>query len=61
MNTNTMELNLNEMGAVSGGFDWDRFTSKFEWRDFVGVLVFGPIGELKLVGKVIDALTEDDD
>ena len=60
MNTDTMELDLNEMETVNGGVDWDRFASHFEWRDAAGVLLFGPIGELMLLGKVIDALELDD-
>ncbi len=61
MNTDTMELNINEMEAVSGGFDWDHFAGKFEWKDFVEILVFGPIAELRPAGKVITALAWDED
>ena len=49
----TMELNLNEMETISSGTDWDHIVSKTEWKDLIDALVFGSMGDVKPLEKLI--------
>ena len=53
MNTSMMELNLNELEAVNGGFDFKRFISHFETEDVLIAVLGGPIGQGLFLAEVV--------
>ena len=48
MKTNMIELNLNEMKEINGGYSIDEFL-----HDALIVVAFGPLGEGYVAGKAI--------
>ena len=51
MNTNTMELNMNEMELVNGGIEWGKIFKEAAWGIGIGAAsgagvgaFFGPVG-----------------
>ena len=60
MNTNRMELNLNELEAVNGGWDWDSFFCAGGAGAICGALAggtlgicLGPVGWCALAGAAV--------
>ncbi len=51
MNTSMKEMNLNEMEAVCGGFDFKRFLSAFDTEDALIAILGGPFGQGLILGK----------
>ena len=53
MNTNMKELNLNELKAVNGGFNWKRAFGNFGTEDIALCVFLGPIGQGLVAAKAI--------
>lgn len=48
MNTNTMELNLNEMEMVNGGWSWDGFVNGVIGGAYGGACIGATVGAAAL-------------
>ena len=60
MNTNTMELNMNEMEQVNGGgYKWGQIFDEFDRQDVLMVLCGGPLGEAYVIGKLAFLMSQD--
>ena len=60
MNTNTMELNMNEMEMVAGGgYKWGKIFDEFDRQDVLMVLCGGPLGEAYVIGKLAFLMSQD--
>ena len=46
MNTNTMELNLNEMEQVNGGIEWGKIFKEAAWGVGIGAACGAGVGRL---------------
>ena len=56
MDTNKMELKLNEMEAINGGFNFKRFISNFDMEDAFIAVLGGPVGQTLILGKAAAAV-----
>ena len=49
MNTNMMELNMNEMELVNGGIEWGKIFKEAAWGVGIGAVVVGAANTVEAV------------